>query len=310
MSLKPNHSAWIRCLIREEWQGKTVEEILRGPLMISGRMLNRLTRRKGIRLNGRMPWLKQKVKAGDLLKVAVRPHEKSELKPEPVAFGAVYEDLDLLVAVKPAGIAVHPVRPSDSKTLCHGIIHHFQKQGYEGVARPVHRLDRQTSGLILVAKNAYMHQLLDRQLREKKIEREYVALLSAPLVEQNGTIRLPIGRDPHHPTKRQVTPVGEPAITHYTVLKQNEQGALTRIWLETGKTHQIRVHFAHAGSPLHGDALYGGETKWIPRQALHACRLAFLHPLKQEWMEFRSEPPSDFRAAMEKLHLDESMIQK
>lgn len=303
MSNKTTHSAWIHCLIKEEWQGKTVEEILRGPLMISGRMLNRLTRRKGIRLNGRMPYLKQRVKASDLLKVAVRPQEKSPLQGDPMDLHIVYEDLDLLVVEKPPGITVHPVRPTDQKTLCHGISHYFIQQGIAGVPRPVHRLDRYTSGLILIAKNAYMHQLLDRQLRNNQIQREYIALLHVPLEKLKGSIQLPIGRDSHHSTKRQVVQTGDPAITHYEVLQQNQLGSLIRARLETGKTHQIRVHFSFIGSPLHGDTLYGGKTTWIRRQALHAIRLAFFHPLKQEWLEFHAKPPEDFQMAMKHLNL-------
>lgn len=303
MSNKQNNSIWIKYSVQEKDQGKTVEEILRGPLMISGRMLNRLTRRKGIRLNGRVPYLKQKVKKGDVLKVAVRPKEKPSLQGTPMDLHIIFEDIDLLVVEKPAGINVHPVHPTDQKTLCHGLTHHFKQQGIASVPRPVHRLDRYTSGLILIAKNAYMHQLLDRQLRLKQIYREYLALLNAPLEQLSGTIQLPIGKDKHHPLKRKVHPSGDLAITHYKVIQQNESASLVRVWLETGKTHQIRVHFSHIGAPLHGDTLYGGETTWIQRQALHSTRLAFYHPLKQQHMEFHSHPPEDFLFAMKMLQL-------
>ncbi|MFC7443238.1 RluA family pseudouridine synthase [Laceyella putida] len=299
----PSYSKWITFTISDEWANHTVEEVLKGPLLLSGRMLNRLTRGKGILLNGRAPYLKKKVKTGDQLKVAVRPQEKSELAPEPVPFELIYEDLDLMLVNKPAGVAVHPVRPTDRGTLVHGILYHLQAHGGGGVVRPVHRLDRDTSGLILVAKNAYMHQLLDRQLREKSLKRGYLALIGATLPQVSGTISAPIGRDPQHPTRRRVTERGEPALTHYQVLNQSDRGALVQVQLETGRTHQIRVHFAHLGAPLIGDRLYGGPGLFMKRQALHSAELAFTHPLTGEMMRFTSPLPADMETARQQMGL-------
>ncbi|MBH8604996.1 RluA family pseudouridine synthase [Thermoactinomyces sp. CICC 10522] len=297
------NNKWITYTIKADLEGMTVEEILKGPLQLSGRMINRLTRRKGILLNGRSPWMKQKVKTGDQIKAAVRPLEKSDLQPEPVPFTIVYEDLDLMVIDKPAGVTVHPVRPDDRSTLVHGILHVWEQQGFSGVPRPVHRLDRNTSGLILIAKNAYMHQLLDRQLRQKKIERRYLALLGRPLPRLAGTIDAPIGRDPGHPTRRKIKKGGEHAVTHYQVRDQNEQGALVEVRLETGRTHQIRVHFAHLQAPLMGDSLYQGELSLIKRQALHSSVLSFLHPLQGKEMRFTSPLPDDMKQAADRLRL-------
>jgi 23S rRNA pseudouridine1911/1915/1917 synthase len=302
--VKVMKNKWITYTIKDDSDGLTVEEILKGPLQLSGRMINRLTRRKGILLNGRSPWLKQKVKTGDRIKAAVRPQEKSDLVPQPVPFSIVYEDLDLMVIDKPSGVAVHPVRPTDQRTLVHGILHVWEQHGFAGVPRPVHRLDRNTSGLILVAKNAYMHQLLDRQLRQKRIERNYLALLSRPLIHPCGTITAPIGRDPSHSTRRKVMAGGEPAVTHYQVRKQNNRASLVEVRLETGRTHQIRVHFAHLNAPLLGDALYKGDLSLIKRQALHSYRLSFHHPLSGEEMRFESPLPDDFTQAAKKLELD------
>ncbi|MFO7289131.1 MAG: RluA family pseudouridine synthase [Bacillota bacterium] len=297
------HNKWISYKIPPDWDGKKVEEVLRGPLALSNRMINRLTRCRGIRLNGRMPWLGRRVKKGDRLRVAVRPLERSDLVPEPVPFGLLYEDADLMVVDKPAGVNVHPVHPGETGTLTHGILYHWQSQGFEGRVRPVHRLDRDTTGVLLIAKNAYMHQLLDRQLKNRSIGRIYLAIVQGRLTRETGAIRLPIGRDPTHPLRRRVAEDGAEAITLYRVLASTEQASLIEARLETGRTHQIRVHFAHLGHPLWGDRLYGGPGKLIGRHALHAERLSFTHPLKEEKMTFSAPPPQDFARLMEALGL-------
>ena len=297
------HNKWISYKIPPEWDGKKVEEVLKGPLSLSNRMINRLTRCRGIQLNGRMPWLGRRVKKGDRLRVAVRPLERSDLVPEPVPFGLIYEDTDLMVVDKPAGINVHPVHPEETGTLTHGILLPLAKQGFEGRVRPVHRLDRDTTGLLLIAKNAYMHQLLDRQLKNRSIGRIYLTIVQGRLTQETGSIRLPIGRDPTHPLRRRVAEDGAEAITLYRVLDSTEQASLIEARLETGRTHQIRVHFAHLGHPLWGDRLYGGPGKLIGRHALHAERLSFTHPLKEEEMTFSAPPPQDFARLMEALGL-------
>jgi 23S rRNA pseudouridine1911/1915/1917 synthase len=302
-SQEQTFSPWIRYRVPEERVGQTVETVLKEALMISGRMINRLTRSRGIRLNGRSPWLSRPVKAGDELKVAVRPREHPDFPAFPVDFTILYEDRDLMVIDKPAGVNVHPTRDRETNTLVNGILHRWRERGADGIPRPVHRLDRWTSGLILVAKNAYMHQLLDRQLRNKQIRRCYLAITGKPLSDTSGTINEPIGRDPHHPLRRRVTPNGEPAVTHYRVLQQNDRAALVEAELETGRTHQIRVHFAHLGAPLLGDPLYGGETSIIRRQALHSTILTFLHPLTGKEMRFQSPFPDDLQTLSEALGL-------
>ncbi len=297
------HSKWISFQITSEWDGKTVEIILKNALHISNRMLNRLTRSKGIKLNGRMPWLQKRVKKGDLLKVAIRPSEKSNLSPQPVPFEVLYEDPDLMVVEKPAGIMVHPVHANQQRTLAHGIIYRWKQRGLDGIVRPVHRLDLHTSGLLLIAKNSYMHQLLDYQLRQKQIKRTYLAILDKPFPDHQGIIDLPIGKSPNHPTKRIVTPHGDPARTHYQVLAQNKQGTLVSVQLETGRTHQIRVHFSYLGYPLIGDQLYGGELRFIQRQALHAHHLSFTHPLTGEICSFTSPLPQELERLLLRLQL-------
>lgn len=288
-----HRNKWVTLFIRSEWSGYTIERFLKENMLISNRMLNRLTRMKGIRYQGKTPFLQQKVKPDTYLEVALRPLEKSELLAQEVPFEIVYEELDFLVVNKPAGIKVHPTSPSDQKTLAHGIVYYQSQRGEEGIVRPVHRLDQDTSGLILIAKTAYMHQLLDRLLREKQIKRVYTALVEEPLTPKTGTIQIGISKDPKHPTRRVAKPRGDEAITHYRVIQQNEDAAWVQLELDTGRTHQIRVHLSYVGAPLAGDRLYGGHTYWIRRQALHASEIHFTHPLTGERLSFQANLPVD-----------------
>ncbi|MFC4076199.1 RluA family pseudouridine synthase [Salinithrix halophila] len=305
--MKP-HSKWITYVVPAEWSNRTVAEVLKGPLLLSNRMINRLTRSRGFRLNGTMPWLNRVLQEGDRLQVAVRPREKADLEPEPVPFGTVWEDEDLIVIDKPAGINVHPVKPGDTGTLAHGLLHRWKEQGFEGKVRPVHRLDRYTSGLLLVAKYAYAHQLMDRELRNRRIKRHYVAIVQGRMGNgehpSEGTIDAPIGRDSSHSLRRKVTPSGDHAVTHYRVLSRTDKATLVHAELETGRTHQIRVHFAHLGHPLFGDTLYGGPASEIRRQALHAFRLAFTHPLTGAKINITAPLPEEMDRLLRHLELE------
>ncbi|SFS64540.1 RluA family pseudouridine synthase [Marininema halotolerans] len=303
--MKP-HSAWILYTIPISWDNHTIEEVLKGPLQLSNRMINRLTHRKGLRLNGKKTWLNKKLREGDQLHVAVRPPEKADLVGEPVPFTTEWEDSDFLIVNKPAGIQVHPVKKGDKGTLAHGITYQWQQEGFQAKVRPVHRLDRNTSGLLLVAKSAYAHQLMDRELREHRLKRQYLAILSGKTENNVGdseTIRAPIARDHSHPLRRQVKSTGDEAITHYQVIAQTKDATLVQVELQTGKTHQIRVHFSHLGHPLYGDALYNGPMTHIRRQALHASHLAFTHPLTHQLVEVSTPPPKDLTDLMQSVGL-------
>ncbi|GGE07514.1 pseudouridine synthase [Marinithermofilum abyssi] len=300
------YSKWITYIVPEAWSRRSVKEVLQGPLQLSNRMINRLTRSRGIRLNGKMPWLDRQVKAGDQLKVAVRPRERADLTAEPVPFDTVYEDKDLLVVNKPPGIKVHPVKPGETGTLSHGILYQWKQAGWEGKVRPVHRLDRYTSGLLLVAKYAYIHQLLDKELRQHRIKRTYITVTTGKWTDRHpaeGTIDAPIVRSPGHPLRRTVSDKGDPAITHYRVISESNTATALEVRLETGRTHQIRVHFAHMGFPLLGDRLYGGDLSAISRQALHARRLTFSHPLREETLTVEAPLPEDMEKLVRKHHL-------
>ncbi|RKD23003.1 hypothetical protein BEP19_12290 [Ammoniphilus oxalaticus] len=286
---------WLELEIDESIAGKTVEQILKEDLSISGRMIQRLTRQKGLFLNRKTPFLKQKGKVGDQLRVLVGDREEGELTPQEMPLDIIYEDEHTLVVNKQAGLIVHPIKAGQAGTLANGIAHYWLSKGVTGRVRPVHRLDKDTSGLILIAKSSYIHQLLDRQLREQRIERGYVAIVEGRLEQQTGTFRDPIGQDPHHPVKRAVRENGDEAVTHFEVLERFSQASVIQAQLETGRTHQIRVHFEHAGHPVVGDPLYGRRHAGINRQALHAHQLSFDHPLNSERLSFSAEMPEDMK---------------
>lgn len=288
---------WLQHTVSPEEAGRTVRDIATGPLGVSGRMMQRLTRSRGISLNHRPAQISRKVRAGDV--VAVRIGERpdaagSSLEPVEMDLAIVHEDEDLLVIDKPPFLLVHPVAPHHTRTLAHGIAHHLRATGVATRVRPVHRLDRDTSGLILIAKSAYAHQHLDRQLRERSMRREYLGLVNGELADATGTVAAPIARRKDSPALREVRAGGETAVTRFRVVERLRRATLVALELETGRTHQIRVHMAHLGHPLLGDPQYGGPAvAGLRRQALHASRLDFTHPRTGEPTDVSSELPED-----------------
>ncbi|MFY0546068.1 RluA family pseudouridine synthase [Brevibacillus sp. H7] len=279
---------WMEYNVAEEDAGKTVEQIVREKMGVSGRMLQRLTRSKGIQLNRKPPFLKRQVKPGDRVSIRIAdqtPQTGQAAEAIHIPLEILYEDDHLVVVNKPAGMLVHPVGPGETNTLVHALT---------GV-HPVHRLDKHTTGAVLLAKSSYGHQLADRLLREGGIHREYTAVVCGKLERERGTIDAPIGRDPRHPTKRQVSERGDTAITHFEVVARSERSSLVRIRLETGRTHQIRVHFQHIGHPLAGDTMYGGRKMGFSRQALHARMLSFAHPLNGQPIVAEAPLPDDMK---------------
>lgn len=285
--------AWVRHTVTQEEVGRTVQEIVTGPMGISRRMIQRLTRAGGLQMNGRAPYLKRVVRPGDVISARVGYAESPGLEARPLPLVVRYEDDHLLVVDKPAGLLVHPVGGEEETTLAHGVAHHLEQAGVRTRVRPVHRLDRDTSGLVLFARSAYAHQALDRQLREGGVRRIYLALVEGTPDPPQQVIDLPIGRHPHDTNLRSVTPEGSPAVTRFRTLRRTGEISLLEVELETGRTHQIRVHLAHLGHPLLGDVCYGGRRGPPGRQALHAARLSLEHPITGEPLEVHSPLPPE-----------------
>jgi RluA family pseudouridine synthase len=291
-------SNWLEYVVSAEDAGMTVERVIREKMAVSGRMLQRLTRSKGIQLNRKPPYLQRQVKAGDRIRVRIadKPADVSvEAAGKRTGFvpDILFEDDLYLIVNKPAGMMVHPVNREQSGTLVHLLAACLGQRGETATIHAVHRLDKETTGAILLAKSSYAHQLADRMLREGAIKREYVAVLSGQLSQNQGTIAAPIARDPSHPSKRRVSEQGEPAVTHFAVLARSGHATLVRVWLETGRTHQIRVHFQHIGYPLAGDTLYGGKRFTFSRQALHAYHLELTHPAGGSEINVTAKLPED-----------------
>ncbi|HEX6927117.1 MAG TPA: RluA family pseudouridine synthase [Longimicrobiaceae bacterium] len=285
---------WIRHIVSEAEAGRPLQEVLIRSVGISRRMLQRLTRTGGLLVNGRASYLKGPVRAGDVVAVRIAGEEDPGLSPVPMELAIAFEDEHLLVVDKPAGLLVHPVRVQSEPTLAHGIIHHLLSGGVRRRVRPVHRLDRGTSGLLLVAKHAFAHQALDRQLRKRRLRREYLALVHGATLPSEGEIDAPIGPHPEDPNLRAVAVKGgDPALTRFRVLERYTDAALLRLQLETGRTHQIRVHLSHLGHPVIGDARYGGRRLPSGRQALHAAYLSFRHPISGNSIELHAPLPRE-----------------
>ena len=250
---------------------------------------------------------KYKILGTEKITINVPEPEELSIEPENIPLNIVYEDSDVIVVNKPQGLFVHPAPGNESGTLVNGLVYHCgdELSAINGVIRPgiVHRIDKDTSGLLIVAKNNEAHLKLSEQLKERKAMRKYVALVNGNIKEDSGTINKPIGRNPSDRKKMAVVFGGREAVTHFNVLERFGQYTLVECILETGRTHQIRVHMASIGHSIVGDTLYGikKEKFNLNGQLLHAKTIGFVHPRTGEMMEFTSDIPEYFENVLEKL---------
>jgi len=270
-----------------------------------------------ITLDGASKRPRDAVAGGEIVSLQPQTEASVRAEPEPIALDVVFEDENLLVVNKPAGLVVHPGAGNPAGTLMNGLLHHAPTLEQVPRAGIIHRIDKQTSGLLLVAKTLQSHTSLVRLLADREISRHYLAVCNGVLTG-GGTINEPVARHPVDRKRMSIQQDGKPAVTHYTVIERLRAFTYVSVKLETGRTHQIRVHFAHRRHALVGDPVYGGRLalpkgaseeliqmlRRFKRQALHAARLGFVHPVSAERLEFEAPPPDDFQELLAVMRRD------
>lgn len=285
--------------VTEENQNKRIDQFLVEQLQLSRSKIAKMVQNNQILVNGKKTKNSYLLKMDDMIQTEEYQEEPMNLTPENMNLDIVYEDNDVIVINKENGIVVHPAVGNPSHTLVNGLLYHSKElSSLNGEFRPgiVHRIDAYTTGLLMVAKNNKAHEILAKQLEEKKTTRKYIALVWGVIKEDTGTIDAPIGRDLKDRKKMAVTDVNaKDAITHFKVLERYQEATLIELQLETGRTHQIRVHMNYIGHPVVNDPVYG-KKKLIDEtgQCLHAKELGFIHPTTGKYMEFEAPLPECF----------------
>ena len=300
-------SSTLSLILPFEWAGRTLESFLRQQLHLSRNQIIALKHSQGIGINGRPVRIIYQIDGGERLELQF-PGVNQSITPEPVPLEICYEDQDLVIVNKPSGLVVHPVHQYPNGTLANGLIFHWQQLQEPASFHPLHRLDRLTSGLVLVAKNPWVHQQLSRQLGNT-FHRFYLAVCLGVPEPTSGRINQPLGRTGTG-VKRIVSGSGKPALTRYRVIRRTPTASLVAIRLLTGRTHQIRAHMSYLGFPLWGDSLYGVSDERLTRPALHAVRIEFIHPRTRKRVRLNAPLPEDLTALLGELGmgLPESLI--
>jgi len=297
----------VTLIVDEKDKGRKLRDYLKNEAEFSSRLIRGAARDGRISVNGKVVTLRYMVMPGDRIEFDVSKQESQDIEPENIPLDIVYEDADIIVVNKRPFMVVHPTKSYQSGTLANGLLYYFQEKGEDCIVRLVSRLDMNTSGLILVAKNQFAHMALARDMHREGFEKIYYAIVHGNMENSQGVIDEPIYKPDEAGIKRVIDEKGQRSVTHYRVLESCREGDLVELELETGRTHQIRVHLAHTGHPLFGDSLYHGEEfgnkdeEYIGRQALHACRLKFPHPRTGEMMSLEAGMPEDMEKLMEKL---------
>ncbi|MWV44160.1 RluA family pseudouridine synthase [Paenibacillus sp. HJL G12] len=324
----------ITYIIPEAEDGWLLKTILARRMHVSRKLQSRLKlTEQGITLNGERVYISVHVRTGDVVEIRMEQETSDDILPQPIPFEILYEDEHMLIVNKEAGMIVHPTHGHYTGTLANGVVDYWLQKGVAYRFRAVHRLDQETTGVLAIAKNPYVHQHISEQMIENRVDKRYLALVHGTPEPRQGEINGPIDRDPEEPHRRIVTPDGYPSLTKYKLLDSWDQGSLVELKLETGRTHQIRVHMTSIGCPLIGDKMYRHpvykemmeavdsvptqeelqahlpETAWrimqldesIPRQALHAFELTFEHPVTHEKMTFQAPLPGDMQELRQRL---------
>ncbi|WP_058303216.1 RluA family pseudouridine synthase [Gorillibacterium timonense] len=346
-------------LVPEADAGMKLGTVLKNRMGISRTLMTRLKQsEQGLTVNGLRTYTNAVVHPGDRVEARMQREVSEDIQPEEMELAILHEDEYLLILNKPPGLIVHPTHGHYTGTLANGVVWHWRQKGETVRFRPVHRLDQETSGVLAIAKNPYVHQSISEQMQKGIVTKEYVAVVHGKMTKMEGTVDAPIDRNPDNPRVRIVSPEGDRAVTHYRVAEAHPAGSVVHIRLETGRTHQIRVHMRHLGHPLFGDKMYGpgGEAETgiipgraadfadetglsepigrecdhaassvesnrsenpeptgidggvlqqtgpsIPRQALHAEKLGFIHPGTGCFTEFRAPLPADMEELIAQL---------
>lgn len=295
--------------VPQEFHGERIDKFLSVLVPDCSRnSIQKLIEQGNVTINGASVNKKYKVNTDDEILVVTGELKPLDAEPENIPLDIVYEDDDLLVVNKPRGMVVHPAPGNYTGTLVNALLYHCKDSlsGINGVLRPgiVHRIDKDTSGLLIVAKNDKAHMGLAEQIKEHSFTREYYAVICGHLKDQEGTVDAPIGRNSKDRKKMCVTMQNSKnAVTHYSVIEEYNGYSHISLKLETGRTHQIRVHMAHLGHPVAGDLVYGHDKKSaeLNGQCLHAIKIGFVHPIKNEYMEFSSDLPDYFKSFIDKI---------
>lgn len=292
----------------EDVSGERIDSFLAKRLDLTRTRIQELIKVEQIKVNNKKVKSSYKIEENDEIEVIIPEIQEVEIIPEDIKIDIIFEDKDIAIINKQAGLVVHPAQGHYSETLVNAILYHIKDlSGINGEMRPgiVHRLDKDTSGLIIIAKNDKAHLELTNMFQNKEIKKTYLAIVKGKINKKKGRIATQIGRDRNDRKKMAVLDSltqGKNAITNYRVIDQNEKFSLLKVDIETGRTHQIRVHMKYMGYPILGDAVYGRPDS-EKRQMLHAYKLEFLHPITKEKMEIIAELPDDFKKALIKNNL-------
>ncbi len=285
---------WLKCIVKEE---DTIKNIIIKEFDVSSRLLRKLKLNKCIYCNGKEAWINGMAKVGDEISLNIASYGNAEnIVAEPYELEILYEDDSFLIINKPGNMVVHPTCLHQNGTLANFVKYYFESKNEHIKLHFVNRLDRETSGVIVIAKNEYVQDILTKQMQNGVFTKEYIAVVNGIVKEEFGTIDLPIKRDTNSIMLRMVSPDGDRAVTHFNVIKRCESFTVLKLNLETGRTHQIRVHCKAIGHSILGDGLYSDmETNLINRQALHSYRTCFIHPITQKKIEVIANLPFDIK---------------
>lgn len=279
---------------------KNINQILKQEFKLSARLMHKVIINKLVFLNNKQVDTRLSVNIGDIIKIDLNYEEQNDnIVPVKMDLNILYEDESFLVINKPAGIAVHPSILHFEDSLSNGIRYYFDSIGLKKKIRPVNRLDLDTSGIIVFAKNEYIQECLIRQMTINQFKKQYIAIVYGHLKEKFGTINLPIARKENSIIERCISEKGQNAITKYEVIKELDSMSVVKCFLETGRTHQIRVHFNSIGHTLIGDSLYGSKSSLIDRQALHCYSISFAHPITKKVLNITCNLPKDMENIFE-----------